>query len=339
MVNKQSHFFYSFPNTPTLSRVSLATAHSPPEDLPLPAAATDNPSSETATNRIKTFFNTTLPERWRKVVKSVKEFMTAPMYAAILSLIVACIPPLQHLLDVHMLPVKGAIASAGNCSIPVTLIVLGGYFYREDDENSGKGGEEDGGLKTNLPQQKRIAAVAVGSSAVIATAIGTSGFARRRKPIAFVGNIGSENTTDDIVAGEDVLDNTQERTRRDTIDAGASSQIQRPTSDATLVGMGTSRFSHHSRNPSSLSQQENIPSNAHAHGKDNGLLPNFSDALLPPPNGLPTSASNSTSNSAHKGENTTVWVAILARMVFTPLVLLPIMALVAAKTDMRLFDE
>jgi len=52
-----------------------------------------------------------------------------PLWAAILALIVACIQPLQHLLEDHMQPVKGALASAGNCSIPVTLVVLGAYFY------------------------------------------------------------------------------------------------------------------------------------------------------------------------------------------------------------------
>jgi auxin efflux carrier family protein len=57
--------------------------------------------------------------------------MTAPLWAALASLIVALIQPLQHLLEMHMQPVKGALTSAGNCSISVTLIVLGAYFYVE----------------------------------------------------------------------------------------------------------------------------------------------------------------------------------------------------------------
>ena len=52
------------------------------------------------------------------------------MYAAVASLIVACVPVMQHALDKHMQPVKGALHNAGACSIPVTLIVLGAYFYR-----------------------------------------------------------------------------------------------------------------------------------------------------------------------------------------------------------------
>lgn len=56
--------------------------------------------------------------------------MTIPMYAAVASLIVACVPVMQHALDQHMQPVKGALQNAGACSIPITLIVLGAYFYR-----------------------------------------------------------------------------------------------------------------------------------------------------------------------------------------------------------------
>ena len=62
-----------------------------------------------------------------------REFMTVPLWAALASLVVACIPPLQHALDAHLPPVKGALASAGNCSIPVTLVVLGAYFYAPPD--------------------------------------------------------------------------------------------------------------------------------------------------------------------------------------------------------------
>jgi predicted permease len=62
--------------------------------------------------------------------------MTIPMYAAVASLIVACVEPMQHALDKHMQPVKGALLNAGSCSIPVTLIVLGAYFYRPKSEST-----------------------------------------------------------------------------------------------------------------------------------------------------------------------------------------------------------
>ncbi|KZT07044.1 uncharacterized protein LAESUDRAFT_725388 [Laetiporus sulphureus 93-53] len=71
------------------------------------------------------------------------EFMTAPLWAALASLIVASIQPLQHILEKHVQPVKGALTAAGNCSIPLTLVVLGAYFYTPSE------------IETRLPSHHR----------------------------------------------------------------------------------------------------------------------------------------------------------------------------------------
>ncbi|ORY92885.1 membrane transport protein-domain-containing protein [Leucosporidium creatinivorum] len=65
----------------------------------------------------------------RRVGRKVGAFMTVPLWAALLSLVVACIPPLQHVLN-EAEPLKAAIKNAGNCSVPITLVTLGAYFYR-----------------------------------------------------------------------------------------------------------------------------------------------------------------------------------------------------------------
>jgi len=67
---------------------------------------------------------------WRKVTG----FLTPPLWASLISLVVALCRPLQHLLEVHMHPVQGAITQAGNCSIPITLVVLGAYFHRPPEK-------------------------------------------------------------------------------------------------------------------------------------------------------------------------------------------------------------
>ncbi|KAI0296458.1 auxin efflux carrier [Russula brevipes] len=67
--------------------------------------------------------------------KKVTGFLTPPLWASIISLVIALIQPLQHALEVHMHPLQGAITQAGNCSIPLTLVVLGAYFHRPP-ENS-----------------------------------------------------------------------------------------------------------------------------------------------------------------------------------------------------------
>ena len=68
--------------------------------------------------------------------------MTVPLYAAFLSLIVALIPPFQHALNMHVKPIKGALEAAGACSIPVTLVVLGAYFYTPSKEGVKDSGAE-----------------------------------------------------------------------------------------------------------------------------------------------------------------------------------------------------
>ena len=83
--------------------------------------------------------------RMRKALKSVHDFMTVPMYAALLSILIAMIPPLQYRLG-KVKPFEQAIRSAGQCSsqsfrldfvskgsqepVPVTLVVLGAFFYK-----------------------------------------------------------------------------------------------------------------------------------------------------------------------------------------------------------------
>jgi predicted permease len=62
--------------------------------------------------------------------------MTVPLWSALLSLLVACIEPLKHALLNHLQPVDSAIANAGKCSVPLTLVVLGAYFHVPDESTT-----------------------------------------------------------------------------------------------------------------------------------------------------------------------------------------------------------
>ncbi|KAG8927310.1 hypothetical protein FRC01_007684 [Tulasnella sp. 417] len=73
--------------------------------------------------------------RLNKIWECANEFMTVPMWAKLLSLIVGC-QPFQHVLQDHIQPVKGPLVAAGKCSIPVTLVVSGAYFYTPPLGNS-----------------------------------------------------------------------------------------------------------------------------------------------------------------------------------------------------------
>lgn len=56
-----------------------------------------------------------LKNRSKNVLRTLNEFLTVPMYSALLSIFIACIPPLQALLN-DAKPLTQAIKSAGQCS-------------------------------------------------------------------------------------------------------------------------------------------------------------------------------------------------------------------------------
>lgn len=60
--------------------------------------------------------------------------MTVPLWSAVLSLVVACVDPVKHALEHHMQPLNEAISISGACAVPLTLVVLGAYFYKPKPE-------------------------------------------------------------------------------------------------------------------------------------------------------------------------------------------------------------
>jgi auxin efflux carrier family protein len=92
------------------------------EDVPVPAWSRRN----------------TFPQRavcaGRNVWRRVTGFMTPPLWASVASLVVALNQPIQHFIGTHLWPLRGAITQAGNCMIPLTLLVLGAYFHTPPDK-------------------------------------------------------------------------------------------------------------------------------------------------------------------------------------------------------------
>ncbi|KAI0035793.1 membrane transport protein-domain-containing protein [Vararia minispora EC-137] len=139
-------FIYSFPNTPAGSQLAL-----PATDLLAPSyAPSDSGSDDSSILGIRARRRSRTPgalaRAWEPVKgawKRFNTFMTAPLYASAISIIVALWPKLQHMLDVHLTPVKQALTQLGNCSIPITLVVLGAYFYSPKEHES-----VDGELET-----------------------------------------------------------------------------------------------------------------------------------------------------------------------------------------------
>jgi predicted permease len=91
---------------------------------------------------------------WRKVTN----FMTPPLWASVASLVVALYQPLQHFTGSYLRPLRGAITQAGDCSIPLTLVVLGAYFHRAPDKSTKPPPSDDLEFRraTPLSQLRRI---------------------------------------------------------------------------------------------------------------------------------------------------------------------------------------
>ncbi|GAA5943451.1 uncharacterized protein JCM15063_006475 [Sporobolomyces koalae] len=121
---KKARIFQSFPNTPAHS-VGGSRASSV---YGVPDYEDEDGENLTNLQRAGRTLNRRVWQPTKRVGRKIGSFMTVPLWAALLSLVVACIPPLQHTLN-KAEPIKAAIRSAGACSVPVTLITLGAYFY------------------------------------------------------------------------------------------------------------------------------------------------------------------------------------------------------------------
>ncbi|KAG1788757.1 membrane transport protein-domain-containing protein [Suillus plorans] len=131
---RNTAIYHSFPNSPVREDAPLASDSVTPADS---EDGIEDGAEVTSENFRHRRHRTGLRHAWKSTKNAwrhINAFMTMPLWASLLSLVVACTPPLQSALE-HMEPVKGALGAAGNCSIPLTLVVLGAYFYSESPED------------------------------------------------------------------------------------------------------------------------------------------------------------------------------------------------------------
>ena len=63
--------------------------------------------------------------------------LSPPLVASLFALLCVLVPPLQRVLNSEAtIPFKGALDNAGACSVPITLIVLGGWFWDGDSKRN-----------------------------------------------------------------------------------------------------------------------------------------------------------------------------------------------------------
>ncbi|KAH7887147.1 membrane transport protein-domain-containing protein [Phlebopus sp. FC_14] len=92
---------------------------------------------------------TPVPTMWKRVLqrlKSVAKSLSPPLLASLLALVTALIPPVQAAFSSPSLSsIRGALEGAGACSVPVTLVVLGGWFWVPKGEKGNREGSSDHG--------------------------------------------------------------------------------------------------------------------------------------------------------------------------------------------------
>lgn len=71
-------------------------------------------------------------ERWvLPAIQGFLAFMTVPLWSALISFVVAMLPPLQRVL-LACTPIVDTLEQMGQCSIPLSILVLGAYFAGDD---------------------------------------------------------------------------------------------------------------------------------------------------------------------------------------------------------------
>ncbi|KAF9480072.1 hypothetical protein BDN70DRAFT_878118 [Pholiota conissans] len=145
---RNTTFYNSFPNSPNESREQLpawdqgSAESSDVEEESQTLRTRDTRQQENAQTTLPVYNQVNLPHehslrhyihtffRHAKYIWiAFVTFMTVPLWAAVASLFVACFEPVKHSLEVHMAPLNEAISVAGRCAVPLTLVVLGAYFY------------------------------------------------------------------------------------------------------------------------------------------------------------------------------------------------------------------
>jgi len=174
--NLQRPIFHSFPNVReywmqsiSSKRNSIATSYTSLNGSVVSFAEPDIPREHSQPRRTSHSGNRS-SSRWMRKTKKffrwlvvrpalrINQFMTPPLYAAFLSLIVVSLPSLQQYLE-DIRPLRSALKSAGNVSVPLTLVVLGAYFNtKEPTKNKVDNPESDIVSQSPTPADRKIQA-------------------------------------------------------------------------------------------------------------------------------------------------------------------------------------
>ncbi|CDU26194.1 uncharacterized protein SPSC_06388 [Sporisorium scitamineum] len=339
----------SFPNSPDAQRANFGAARgedgfdSDVEDEPLEPYEEEGQitlpgASNSRENRSCWKIVKTTTHKWfhsliLRPLSAIGSFMTAPLYAAVISLIVAVIPPLQKFVD-SLEPVVGALETAGACSIPLTMVVLGAYFVA--DASAVQQSQD------SIPKAVPPSAPA-GDGSTSATGPQPTAPGSMSKPVN--GSSGNSDLDDpwrraslesSVTSGESTLVQGKDTKRK-----GLGSWMSKNPWNSSSSSNGGSDIeeggARYTEEPSSYSYPSTSSSAPDAQEADDEAARNadlnsrrsagrFQNAI-------------SKQASASTMERRTIAVAISSRMILTPLILLPLVAWYAMVTASNVMDD
>ena len=254
-----------------------------------------------------------------------------PLLASLLAL-VCTIPVLQTFLKSSaMVSVRGALESAGGCSVPLTLVVLGGWFW-EDDDNCEK----------NKCAESRADAVRKGKGSKNASQVTINGV------IEDMNGSGSGSVSRRRSLTQEDLE--QEAARA----AGVSRSPSLTSLFSTLHDIWKLRHVKQRRKgPIHLPDDEDIEQRGDVDVEAGGLSSSVSslrDRQKMKQAGVDVNSiegadePQQNANQIPEGETLTVVLTLVARMVIVPLLVLPMIAYIKVRSEgdegaIQVFDE
>ncbi|KAJ1018477.1 hypothetical protein NDA18_006628 [Ustilago nuda] len=262
-------------------------------------------------------------------------FMTAPLYAAVISLVVAVIPPLQKLMD-SLEPLVGALETAGACSIPLTMVVLGAYFVA--DASAVQQAARQGSIPKVVPPS-----APVGDGSTCATGPQPTALER----VKATGNRGTASEVEDdpwrqaslessTVSGQSTLVHAKDTKRKrlgswmgkNPWNSGSSSNVGSDIEQVRYVEeprcFSQACTSNSSNSPLLGGEWDQAAHNADLNSRNSARRLQKASAK----ESLVTTM-----------ERRTIAVAISSRMILTPLILLPFVAWYAIATASNVMDD
>ena len=330
----------SFPNSPDASTANFGAARgddgrdSDVEDEPLEPYEEEGQitlpgASNSRENRSCWKVVTTTTHKWfhllvLRPLYAIGGFMTAPLYAAVISLIVAVIPPLQKFVD-SLEPVVGALETAGACSIPLTMVVLGAYFVADASAVQQ--------AQSSIPKAVPPTAPA-GDGSTSAT--------------------GPQPTAPDAVKPTNGTSDVDDPWRRASLESsatsGESTLVQ--AKDTKRKGLGSWMGKNPWNSGSSSNGGSDIEEARYTDEPASYAAPSSSSSQPEPVDEAARNADLNSRNSAGRFQNAltkqvsattmerrTIAVAISSRMILTPLILLPFVAWYAMATASNVMDD